>query len=306
MNATEKRARFRDAIASGKPVLLAGAHNGLSARLVEEAGFDCIWASGLEVSASYALPDNSILSMNEFLRAAYEMDRASDLPVIADCDTGFGGTENVIHLVREYERHGIAGICIEDKVFPKSNSFSGRMQELVAIEEFVAKIRAARAARSDDKFVIIARTEVFIAGGTVTEALERAQAYESAGADALVIHSKRSDTNELVAFAREYRGKLPLVSIPTTYPNVSAAELANLGYRIVIFANHGLRAALRSMRETLSHLRRASTAAAVEPNVASVADVFELQRVRSWTRARDAAYGEATASAAATSPRRDS
>src|SRR5205807_613325 len=102
--------------------------------------------------------------IGEFLTAAVQIDAATSLPVIADCDTGFGDIDNVIHLVREYERSGITGVCIEDKSFPKHNSFSAQPQQLVSVEEFSAKIRSARLARSDPGFLIIARTEAFIAG----------------------------------------------------------------------------------------------------------------------------------------------
>src|SRR5262245_38106102 len=138
----KKTEKFRQLLNSKRLCRLVGAHNGLSARLVQGAGFDGVWASSLEISASYALPDASILTMTQFLQAADMMNCATTITVIADCDSGYGNINNVIHLVNEYERHGIAGICIEDKLFPKANSFDPGRQTLAPIEEFAKKIRA--------------------------------------------------------------------------------------------------------------------------------------------------------------------
>lgn len=159
---------------------MVGAHNGLTARLAERAGFEAVWASGFEISASYALPDASILTMTQLLEAADAMNAATLLPVIADCDTGFGGPLHVAHTVRSYERRGIAGICIEDKLFPKLNSFAACAQELVPIEEFGRKVTAGKVAQTTDEFLLIARTEALVVGLSLDEALSRADAYREA------------------------------------------------------------------------------------------------------------------------------
>jgi len=286
MTVTDKRSALRRLLATGKSVTLAGAHDGLGARLVGEAGFNAVWASGLEISASHGLPDESLLGMSEFLAAAGRMDRATHLPVIADCDSGFGDVGNVIHLVREYERAGIAGVCIEDKIFPKSNSFGRRPQTLVSIDEFAAKIRAAVHARCDPGFLVIARTEAFIAGEPVDEALARGAAYERAGADLLVVHTKRADTAELAAFGAHWTGHIPLIAIPTTLPDVDLATLRALGFPVVVFANHGLRAAIPAIRSALREIRLAQRAGTVEPVLATLDEVFALQRTEEWSIAR--------------------
>ena len=137
MNKTRK---LRELFNSNELIRVMGAHNALGAKLVEKSGFDAVWASGLEISTSYALPDANILTMTDFFNAASSMNEAVNIPVIADCDTGFGNSNNVIHLVRKYEAAGIAAVCIEDKLFPKVNSFIPGRQELTSIAEFVGKI----------------------------------------------------------------------------------------------------------------------------------------------------------------------
>src|SRR4029077_16272193 len=172
-------------------VLVAGAHDALSAKLAEEAGFDAIWASGFGISAVQAVPDANILTLTETLEAVRRIVDAVGIPVIADCDNGYGNAINVIRTIGEFERAGAAGVCIEDNDFPKRCSFyAGVRRDLVAIEEHARKIEAATAARSARAFFVTARTEALIAGLGMEEALRRARAYAAAGADAVLVHSK--------------------------------------------------------------------------------------------------------------------
>src|SRR5262244_782365 len=158
-----KGAALRRLLASPSPIVLAGAHDGLSARLVEEAGFDGVWASGFEISASHAVPDASILTMSEMLDASRRMTDAIAIPVVADADTGFGNAINAIRTVQAFERAGIAGLCIEDNVFPKRCSFYPGVKRLLTdIDEQALKIGAAVGARATPEFVVIARTEALI------------------------------------------------------------------------------------------------------------------------------------------------
>src|SRR6187200_2607931 len=152
--------RLRDKISSGTLLHVMAAHSPLSAKLAEEAGFDGIWASGFELSALYGLPDVSLVTMTQHLDMVRAMAERSSLPIVADIDTGFGNAVNVVYAVAQYERAGAAAVVIEDKSFPKVTSLAadGR-QELVRIEEFQGKIEAACAARRDQHFVIIGRTE---------------------------------------------------------------------------------------------------------------------------------------------------
>src|SRR5262245_45380493 len=179
-------------------VLAAGAHDALSAKLAEEAGFDAIWASGFGISAVQAVPDANILTLTETLEAVRRIVDAVGIPVIADCDNGYGNAINVMRTAGEFERAGAAGICIEDNEFPKRCSFyAGVRRDLVAVEEHARKVEAATAARRDPRFLVIARTEALIVGLGVDEALGRAHAYADAGADAVLVHSQQPDLGAL-------------------------------------------------------------------------------------------------------------
>jgi len=276
----DKGALLRAMLAADRPTLLAGAHDALTARLVEETGFDAVWASGFEISASHGVPDASVLTMTEMLAAARGMNAAIRVPVVADCDGGFGNAINAIHMVKAYEDAGIAGLCIEDTAFPKRCSLYARgIRELTPIGEQALKIRAACDARRHDATVIIARTEALVAGHGLDEALARGHAYAAAGADAILVHSASRTPDEVFAFARHWAASVPLVAVPTTYSAVSADELWSAGYRMTIFANQGLRAAIRAVRETLCQLRTAGFAESVNDRIVPLADVFEIVRV---------------------------
>lgn len=272
-----KSALLRTQLRGPSPVRAIGAHDGLTAKLAERAGFEAVWASSLELSASHGVPDASLLSMTQYLDAAEVIDAAVGLPVLADCDTGFGGPLNVAHTVRRYERRGIAGICIEDKVFPKINSFAEGAQDLVTPEEFALKIKFGKEAQQDPDFVLVARTEALICGLTVDAALHRAWVYAAAGADAVLVHSKSERPDEVLEFGARWDLSLPLVAVPTTYNTVHEQELYDAGYRVVIYANQGLRAAINGVSAMLSELARARRGQAVEDQIATLSEVFELQ-----------------------------
>lgn len=273
----QKSSQLRRALRHEAPAQLIGAHDGLGARLAEEAGFDAVWASGLEISTAACVPDANILTMTEFLAAAVEMDRATRLPIVADCDTGFGNSSNVIHMVRSYEAAGIAAVCIEDKRFPKLNSFVPGRQELAPMAEFVGKIMAAKSAQRTEDFVVIARVEALIAGRGLDEALRRAEAYRRAGADAILIHSKQDTPAEILEFLQAWDRRGPIVLVPTTYPQLTASELARAGADMVIYANHGLRATISAVSETFAAIRRDGGTTNVVDELAPLQRVFELQ-----------------------------
>jgi phosphoenolpyruvate phosphomutase len=260
-----------------KIVLAAGAHDALSAKLAEQAGFDAVWASGFGISAVQAVPDANILTLTETLDAVRRIADAVAIPVVADCDNGYGNAINVMRTVIEFERAGAAGVCIEDNEFPKRCSFyAGVRRDLVPVEEHARKIEAASAARRDSRFVVIARTEALIAGLGLEEALRRARAYARAGADAVLVHSKAPDFGELGAFAARWDLPVPLVAVPTTYPGVGASELEAAGFRMAIFANQALRAAIVAMRDTLGAIRQSGSAGSVEARIAPLEDVYAL------------------------------
>jgi len=259
---------------------VAGAFDAMSAKLVELSNFDAIWAGSFAISATHALPDASILTMTEFLSVASNMADTCSIPVIADCDTGFGGPSNVSHMVKKYEKAGIAAISIEDKIFPKQNSLlQNGIQKILPEKDFVAKIIAAKNAKVNENFLIIARVEALIAGLGVSEARKRADAYEKAGADAILIHSKKNTPDEIFEFCETWDGKIPIIVIPTSYPNVTLDELQNHKVKMVIYANQSLRVSHWAMVEYLSKLSTAKSLSDVETKMTTMEDIFHLQEM---------------------------
>jgi phosphonopyruvate hydrolase len=255
------------------------AHNPLAARLAEEAGFGAIWGSGFELSASYAVPDANILSMSTHLEMMRAIAATVSVPLIADIDTGFGNAVNVSYIVPLYEAAGVSAVVIEDKTFPKDTSLrTDARQGLVRIEEFQGKLAAAITARKSPDFVVIARVEALIAGLGQEEALRRGLAYAEAGADAILIHSKQKTPDEIVAFIRAWRGPMPLVLVPTAYPQLTEAEIRALGkVRVVIYGNHAIRAAVGAMRSVFAQIRREGGIANVDAQLPSVQEIIALQ-----------------------------
>ena len=286
---SKQSAHLRRLLSGPGVVRLIGAHDALGARLAEHAGFDAIWSSSFEVSTSHAVPDASILTMSDFLAAAQAMVDAAGIPVVADCDTGFGNSSNVIRMVHKFEAAGVAGVCIEDKLFPKVNSLmAGGRQELAPIPEFVGKIVAAKAAQRTEEFVVIARIEALIAGWGVAEAMRRADAYVRAGADAILIHDKDPAATQLRAFLAQWKSDTPIVVVPTAFPQVTAAEFEALGVKMIVYANQGLRAAVRAMEETYRAILADGSSAGVEERIAPMARLFELQGMTEFKRAERA------------------
>jgi phosphoenolpyruvate phosphomutase len=277
----EKAKTLRELIQRPGLSRLVGAHNGMSARLAEKAGFEGVWASGLEVSASYGIPDASLISMYQFLEAARSMNEVIDIPGGADCDTGYGNAINVMYMVKRYEEAGIAAVVIEDKKFPKDNSLlAGGRQELLRVDEFEGKIEAAKAAQKHGDFMVIARVEALIAGWGQEEAQMRAHRYVDAGADAILIHSKSKDPQEIVQFVTDWDRDTPLVLVPTTYSTLKEKEIKGLGkVKIVIYANHGLRASIKAMEMLFNKIKRDGGIYDLEEMIDPVDHVFDLQGV---------------------------
>jgi phosphoenolpyruvate phosphomutase len=271
-------ARLRGLITGPQLSFLMEAHNGLSAKIVEEAGFEGIWASGLSISASLGLRDHNEASWTQVLEVAEFMADATTIPILLDGDTGYGDFNSTRRLVRKLEQRGIAGVCIEDKAFPKTNSFVRcATQPLAEIDEFAGKIKAGKDAQSDDDFVLVARVEAFVAGWGLGEALRRAEAYRTAGADAILVHSALPSPAEVLAFKREWGDRAPVVIVPTRYFRTPTQVFRDHRFSTVIWANHLMRAALSAMRRTAGRIHQDQSLRAVEGAVATLADVFELQ-----------------------------
>ena len=242
---------LRSKISLPFPLHVMSAHSPLSAVLAEQAGFDGIWASGFELSALFGIADVSLVSMTQHLDMVRAMADRCSLPIVADIDTGFGNAINVIYAVQQYQRAGAAAVVIEDKTFPKVTSLvAGGRQDLARLEEMVGKVRAAVATRASREFLVIARTEALIAGAGQDEALNRAHAYEAAGADMILVHSKQRTPDEVEAFSRAWQGNVPLVIVPTAYPELDETRIKALGnIGMVIYGNHALRASVTAIEE---------------------------------------------------------
>jgi len=214
----KKSTQLKSLINSPDLEFIMEAHNGLSAKIVEEVGFKGIWGSGLSISAALGVRDNNEASWTQVLEVLEFMSDCTTIPILLDGDTGYGNFNNVRRLIKKLEQREIAGVCLEDKLFPKSNSFiSGETQPLADIDEFCGKIKAAKDSQNDDDFVVVARIEAFIAGWGLSEALRRAEAYREAGADAILVHSKKTDSSDIELFMKEWANRHPVVIVPTKY-----------------------------------------------------------------------------------------
>ena len=267
---------LRRLIESSDLSFLMEAHSGLSAKIAEEAGFRGVWASGLSISASLGLRDSNEASWTQVLEVLEYMADATRLPILVDGDTGHGNFNNMRRFTRKLGERGIGGVCIEDKLFPKANSFVGEAQPLADVEEFCGRLKAGKDSQTDDDFVIVARTEALISGWPMEEALRRAHAYADAGADAILIHSKKAHAREVFEFCERFANRAPVVIVPTMYHATPTELFRQAGVSTVIWANHLLRASLTAMRETAARIHEDQSLQEVEGRVAPVKDIFRL------------------------------
>ena len=291
-----KTTQLKQMIQSDQLEFIMEAHNGLSARIVEEAGFKGIWGSGLTLSASLGVRDNNEASWTQVLDMMEFMSDATAIPILLDADTGYGNFNNVRRLVRKLEQINIAGMCIEDKLFPKTNSFiNSEQQPLADVEEFAAKIKAAKDTQQDPDFCVVARVESLIAGWELEEALRRAEAYHLAGADAILMHSKLKTADQILAFMREWKNRCPVVIVPTTYYNTPTSVYEEAGVSLVIWANHQLRAAIKAMQQTVAQIFQEGSISSVESQVVTVKEIFRLQNAAELEEAEQRYLPRATA-----------
>jgi phosphoenolpyruvate phosphomutase len=275
-----KTTRLKQMLNSDNTEYLLEAHNGVSGKIVEEAGFSGIWASGLSISASLGVRDSNEASWTQVLEMVEYMSDATSIPILLDADTGYGNFNNVRRLVKKLEQRDIAGICIEEKEFPKTNSLlDGVKQPLANIEEFSGKIKAAKDTQQDQDFCVIARIEAFIAGYGLSEALIRADAYQKAGADAILIHSKKSTPDEVLAFMDAWKKDCPIVLVPTTYYQTPTNILSDAGANLIIWANHILRASVYAMQQTAKKIYMDKSISKIDHEISPLNEVFRLQNV---------------------------
>ena len=281
MTSGDKLAGMRDLLNRPGVAEGVGAGDALCAKLIERAGFDFIWSSSLCVSASFAVPDANLISMSQYCEAARSMNEVVSIPVIADCDTGYGNANNVIYAVKKFEEAGIAGMSIEDKKFPKDNSLleEGR-QELAPVEEFAGKIKAAKDHQRNNAFVVIARVEALIAGWGQAEAMKRSLRYAEAGADGILIHSKQKEPDEILEFIRNWDHPTPLVLVPTNYPSLTLREVEKLKkVKLFIYANQPMRASVKAQEALLEEIKRSGGIHTIDSMMIPVGHIFDLQGV---------------------------
>lgn len=266
---------LRELILSNDLVFLMEAHDGLSAAIAERAGFKGLWASGLSISSALGYRDANEASWTQVVDVVERMVDATNIPVLVDGDSGFGNFNNARLLARKLEQRGASGVAIEDKGFPKMNSFVGDRHPLADIDEFCGRLKAIKDTTGPD-FVLVARIEALIAGHGLDEALTRAHAYAKAGADAILIHSRRAVADEILAFAKEWDNRLPVVIVPTKYYRTPVSAYRKAGISTVIWANHTMRAAIAGMRDICGRIRSEESIAGIEEQVAGLEELFSL------------------------------
>jgi len=272
--------RLRQLLASPEIVVAPGAYDGLSARLVERAGFPAVYASGGAIARSNALPDLGLMSLSESVDRLTSMVRAVSIPLIADADTGYGNVLNLRRTIQDFERSGAAGAHIEDQTFPKK---CGHYDDkgLIPAEEMAQKIRAACDARTDPDFVIIARTDAIAVEG-YESALKRAELYRDAGADILFVEAPV--TEEQVADIPRRLGASTLINMfkGGKTPLVPVERLQALGYRIVIIPSDLQRAAIAAMQSALSEISQSGSTEKFSDRMVSFQDREEVVGTKSF------------------------
>ncbi len=283
-----KSTQLRRLLESPDLEFILEAHNGISARIAEEAGFKGIWGSGLAMSAQFGVRDSNEASWTQIVDMLEFMSDVTRIPILLDGDTGYGNFNNMRRLVKKLEQRYIAGVCIEDKQFPKINSFiNGERQPLADVDEFCGKIKAGKDSQDDPDFCIIARIEALIAGWGMSEALKRAEAYHEAGADGILIHSKLSKPDEILEFSHEWARRLPLIIVPTTYYSTPVEVFHKAGVNLVIWANHMIRAAVAAMEKASREIFENKSVANLEDRIAPIKRIFTLQGADELTRAQE-------------------
>nr|WP_244748490.1 phosphoenolpyruvate mutase [Mesorhizobium sp. 131-3-5] len=274
-------------IASSELAFAMEAHDGLSAAIAERAGFKALWASGLSISSSLGYRDANEASWSQLVDVVERISDTVDIPVLVDGDSGFGNFNNARLVARKLRQHGASGICLEDTAFPKMNSFIGDRHPLADIPEFCGRLKAVKDQVPDAEFVLVARIEALIAGRGEDEALARAQAYAEAGADAILIHSRKSNAEQIFAFTRAWQNRLPVVIVPTKYYRTPVSAYRAAGISTVIWANHNMRAAISAMRQVCDRILREESTAGIEDEVATLDELFDLLNYQELSAAEE-------------------
>lgn len=271
-------ASLRDQLKSNDLSFLMEAHDALSASIAEASGFRGLWASGLSIASSLGYRDSNEASWTQVAEVVERIADATAVPILVDGDSGFGNFNNARLAASKLWQRGAAGICLEDKAFPKMNSFVGDRHPLAETGEFCGRLKAVKDFVPDPEFVLVARIEALIAGRGQEEALDRAHAYADAGADAILIHSRKAEADEVLDFARVWQNRRPLVIVPTKYYRTPVSAYRAVGISTVIWANHAMRASVAAMRQVCGRILAEEGIAGIEGEVASLDEVFGLLR----------------------------
>jgi 2,3-dimethylmalate lyase len=287
-------AKLRQLLREPGIIVAPGAYDCLTAKLIELEGFPALYMTGAGTSLTrLGKPDLGLATLSEMVSNAAAMASTVSIPLIADADTGYGGSLNVYRAVREYEKAGVAALHIEDQVFPKRcGHLDGK--QVVAAEDMVIKLRAAVEARIDEDFVLIARTDALAVTG-LDDTLRRCHAYAEAGADVLFVEAVRT-CEEIERIARE-------ISVPLLYnfvehgksPLLSVAELQRLGFKLVIFPGSIMLAVLPLVREILGAIKRHGTTEALLGRMTNVVELFEIMGLSDMLALDARVAGSATA-----------
>lgn len=284
-----RRSKLRRLINAKTMLRFLEAHNGLTALIVENIGvdtdhgrkeFDGMWGSSLTESTAKGKPDIEAVDVTARMQTLNDIMEVTTKPLIYDADTG-GKPEHFTFTVRTLERLGVSAAIIEDKTGLKKNSLFGNdvTQTQDSIEAFSAKIRAGKAAQVSDDFMIIARLESLILDAGMDDATTRANAYIEAGADGIMIHSRRKDPAEVFEFCEQFQSferRVPLIVVPSSYNAVTEQELENRGVDIVIYANHLLRAAYPAMIQTAESILKHGRSLEADSELLSINEILEL------------------------------
>lgn len=275
---------IKELLLSKKTEHIIEVHNALSAKIAENAGFRGVWCSSFTLSATKGLRDTNEMTMTDVINTVDEITNSSEIPVLLDADNGYGDYNNSMLLVKRAEKVNASGICVEDKKFPKVNSLiDNRSKQLLEIDDFCRKIQAMCCKREKEDFSIIARTEGFIYGESPLKVHERATAYAEAGADAIFIHSRKSNINEdIEKFMKLWSYNIPIVICPTTYSNTNPKLYEDLGISMVIWSNQMLRAAVNSMKHIAENIFNNKSLEPSDEQLVSVQEIFKLQNMEEY------------------------
>ena len=266
-----------------KLLVAPGCFDGLSARLVQEAGFETAYLSGGAVARSMGIPDIGLVTMSESIERAAQVISAIKIPIIADADTGYGNAVNLVRTVREFERAGVAAIHIEDQITPKRcGHLDGK--EVISLGEMTQKLQAALAARSDPDFCIIARTDARGVNG-FDDAIERGQAFAKLGVDAIFVEAPQSE-EELEEIPRRIPNIPLLVNVfkGGKTPMLPVERLEKMGYRIAIYPSETQRAAIHAMRNALSTLKREGTTESIDAALTTFKERDQVVDLDGWQK----------------------